>query len=111
MFRTLSGLSKVRVLSGASMRSATSFLFDMPLPSTTELLVQLPMLLKTALVGRSFCSGVCGSFGFRAGRKQFQQHGVTLPFEFCDRAAVSLLQHAVDNGLLHFGTEFSDRAE
>src|SRR5882672_9551808 len=66
---------------------------------------------ETDLIGGSVCPGVYGFFRFRAGRKQFQQHLVTLPFEFCDRTAVSLLQYAVDNGLLHLGTELSDRAE
>src|SRR5713226_9583071 len=50
------------------------------------------------LIRSSGWPSVYGFFRFRAGREQFQQHGVALPFEFCDRTAVSLLQYAVDNG-------------
>src|SRR6202044_2573998 len=35
----------------------------------------------------------------------------TFLFEFCDRAAIRFLQYAVNDGLLHLGTELSDCAE
>src|ERR1700742_1305538 len=63
------------------------------------------------LIGGGVCPGVCGFFPFRAGRKQFEQHTVTLLFEFCDRTAIRFLQYAVHNGLLHLGAELRDRAE
>src|SRR5271155_4259406 len=68
-------------------------------------------LRETDLIRGSVCPTVRGFFPFGAGREQFQQHTVALPFEFGDRAAIRFLQYAVDNGLLYLGTEFSDRAE
>src|SRR5580692_7699065 len=78
---------------------------------SSSVLISASHLRETGLIGRSFCASVCGFFIFRTGRKQFQQHTVTLPFELCDRAAVGLLGHTFDDGLLHFGTELRYRAE
>src|SRR5207245_2729232 len=44
-------------------------LFSFFLPSTSH-------LRETDLIGRSVCPGGYGFFRFRAGREQFQQHGV-----------------------------------
>src|ERR1700749_2816178 len=50
-------------------------------------------------------------FTFRAGSKQFEQHGVSLMLEFLDRAVGGLFLHAVDDRLLHLRTEFGNRSE
>src|ERR1700735_832189 len=63
---------------------------------------------ERALVGGGVRSCMCGLFGFRAGREQFQQHGVTLALEFFDRAVAGLLQNSLEKPLLNFGAEFSN---
>src|ERR1700751_1911509 len=68
-------------------------------------------LRETDLIGRSVCPSVYGFFRLRAGRKQFPQHRVAFPFEFCDRTAICLLGDTFDDGLLHLWTELRDRPE
>src|SRR5258708_1300499 len=50
-------------------------------------------------------------FTLCSGREKFQQHAVALTFEFLDRAAIGLLGHTFDDGLLHLGAELSDCPE
>src|SRR5216684_9254753 len=48
-------------------------------------------------------------FTLCSGSEKFQQHAVALTFELLDRAAIGLLGHTFDDGLLHLGAELRDR--
>src|ERR1700757_4806192 len=82
-----------------------------PRSPSSHFLPSASRLTETDLVGCSVRPSMYGFFRFRSRREQFQQHFVTLPFEFCDRTPVSFLQYASDNCLFHLGTELSDRAK
>src|SRR6266481_1625154 len=62
--------------------------------------------LVTAAAGESCLHLI---FVLCSSSKQFQQHAVALTFEFLDRAAVGLLGHTFDDGLLHGGAELRNR--